>query len=246
MEGLLKEAKALVGKGIPKDIEWFPFDRLPTVHWAHNNRAVPREILTWMILQSDKLSNPEPGPRLRQYTRRFVTADAEALGQFVLEAWLAQDTIPPTHAQADAYAQKQVAQLTQLTQTYPQYAPPGNANSWYQSAYATAMGTPISSAIGQKGILAIAGACCGCAAAGPVEKFVKTYYGNRVHQCRALISMLSWIEHPSAVQVLLSVATRFRTASIRKEAETRVNELAERKNWNARRTGRPQHSDRGL
>lgn len=43
--------------------------------------------------------------------------------------------------------------------------------------------------------------------------------------------MLSWIDHPAAIQLLLSVSSRFRTAGIRKEAEACVNELAERKNW---------------
>ena len=64
-----------------------------------------------------------------------------------------------------------------------------------------------------------------------VDRYLKTYYGYRAHQCRALIRMLSWIDHPSAIQLLLSVSSRFRTAGIRKEAEACVNELAERKNW---------------
>jgi len=43
--------------------------------------------------------------------------------------------------------------------------------------------------------------------------------------------MLSWVEHPSAIQLLLSISNRFRTAGIRKQAEESVAALAERKNW---------------
>ena len=41
--------------------------------------------------------------------------------------------------------------------------------------------------------------------------------------------MLAWIDHPEAVAFLLEVARRFRTASIRQEAETQAQKLAERK-----------------
>jgi hypothetical protein len=41
--------------------------------------------------------------------------------------------------------------------------------------------------------------------------------------------VLAWIDHPEAVAVLLQVSRRFRTASIRQEAETQVRRLAERK-----------------
>ena len=44
-----------------------------------------------------------------------------------------------------------------------------------------------------------------------------------------IIQVLAWIEHPEAVAVLLQVSRRFRTASIRQEAETQVRRLAERK-----------------
>ena len=41
--------------------------------------------------------------------------------------------------------------------------------------------------------------------------------------------MLAWIDHPEAVAFLLDVARRFRTATIRQEAEIQVRKLAERK-----------------
>ena len=83
----------------------------------------------------------------------------------------------------------------------------------------------------EKGILAVAGACCDAAAVGPVQKYLKDWYGYRAAQCKALIAMLASIDHPSAIQYLLSIANRFRTKGIREEAEKYVNILAERKGW---------------
>jgi hypothetical protein len=233
MEGLLKEAKALVDKGIPKDLSWFDFEKLPKVRWAQTGKPVRKEILQWMILLSHKLGSAEPTPRIRQYASYFDRKDADAFGLHVLEAWIAQDTIPHSHADADAHAKQHVAWVQRMIQGFPQGASmyPGTPEDWYRNAYNQKLLEPIGSAHHHKGMLAAAGTCCGGSAGAIVGKYLKTYYGNRVHQCRALIRMLSWIDHPSAIQVQLSIASRFRTASIRKEAETCVNELAERRNW---------------
>ena len=90
---------------------------------------------------------------------------------------------------------------------------------------------PAGSAVKAKGVLAVAGACCGPAAAAPVEQYLKTWYGYRAAQCKALIRMLAWVEHPAAIQLVLSVANRFRTAGIRKEADAVAAALADRKSW---------------
>ena len=89
----------------------------------------------------------------------------------------------------------------------------------------------VGSAAAEKGILAVAAACCDASAVGLVQKYLKEWYGYRPAQCKALIAMLSTIDHPSATQYLLSIANRFRTKGIREEAEKYVNALAERKGW---------------
>ena len=61
-----------------------------------------------------------------------------------------------------------------------------------------------------------------------VGDYLKRWYGMRAAQCKALLPMLSWVDHPAAIQLLLSTARRFRTAGIRKEAERCVKLLAER------------------
>jgi hypothetical protein len=229
-DGLLKEARTLLDKGIPEALKWLDLDRLPKVRWAATGKPVRKEILQWMVVQSYKLGSPDPSPRLRKYTSYFDRTEAEDLGQYILESWIAQDTVPHTHDQAHAFAEKHSTMMAGYAARSPQYYK-GTKEEWYRTAYNSKLAEPIGTAIGEKGVLAVAGACCGGRAAAPAERFLKTYYGYRVHQCKALIRMLSWIEHPSAIQVLLSISNRFRTAGIRKEAELCVTELAERKNW---------------
>ena len=230
LDGLLKEARALLDKGVPKELAWLDLDRLPKVRWAATGKPVRTEILKWMVVQSHKLGSPEPGPRLRQYTSHFDRGNAAELGQYVLESWIAQDTVPHTHEAADKFAQQHVAQMTRGQASHPQYYK-GTPDEWYRSAYNQKIAEPVGTANGEKGVLAVAGACCDGRAGPPVERFLRTYYGYRVHQCKALIRMLSWVEQPSAIQVLLSVSNRFRTAGIRKEAEAVVTDLADRKGW---------------
>ena len=230
LDGLLKEAKAMLDKGVPKDLAWLDLNRLPKVKWAATGKPVRKEILQWMVLQGHKLGSPEPGPRLRQYTSYFDRADAAELGQFVLESWIAQDTVPHTHEQAHKHAEQHAAQMARGHATHPQYYK-GTPDEWYRTAYNQKIAEPVGSANGEKGVLAVAGACCDGRAGPPVDRFLRTYFGYRVHQCKALIRMLSWVEQPSAIQVLLSVSNRFRTAGIRKEAEAVVTDLAERKGW---------------
>ena len=87
---------------------------------------------------------------------------------------------------------------------------------------------PAGSAIASKGVLALAGACAGAEAAPLVHRYLEEWYGRRAAQCRALLQMLAWVEHPSAAQLLRAVGSGFRTASIQEEAARQAEHLAER------------------
>lgn len=86
-------------------------------------------------------------------------------------------------------------------------------------------------AIAHKGLLALTSAFAGAPIVPKVREYLHTFYGWRAAQCKALVAMLSCIEHPSAVQLLLATAARFRTPGIRSEAEEQVRALAEGKGW---------------
>jgi hypothetical protein len=159
----------------------------------------------------------------------------------VLRAWLEHDLRPKcSPVEARALAQQQAPQHYQLhlrsVQWYQQQGQTPTTtflqsqSQFEESLYQQLLKTT-DSAVAEKGVLAVAGACCGDAAVAPAQKYLKEWYGYRAAQCKALIAMLSTIDRPSAIQYLLSIANRFRTKGIREEAEKYVQVLAERKNW---------------
>ncbi len=159
----------------------------------------------------------------------------------MLGAWLDQDLKRKyTDVEARAKAKQQAPQSWQTQQ---------QALQWYQTQGKTPpsgfsltlqqiedrmfreLQRECGSAVAEKGILAVAGACCGDSAVAPVQKYLKDWYGYRAAQCKALIAMLSLIDRPAAIQYVLSIANRFRTKGIREEAEKQAQALAERKGW---------------
>ncbi|MBV8633541.1 MAG: hypothetical protein JO002_03545, partial [Burkholderiaceae bacterium] len=251
-KALLKDAAKTVAKGAPKDVEWFPWGAIPSVRWADSGDYVDPQILQWMIVQAVKQKTPEPNAILRKYCGMFEPRGREAFGQFVLEAWLAEDTRTVSLETAMQGAQQRAnALFNAANQPAPQ--PTGNTryDEYVRQAYEdnvarwggrsieqiTAMLLPgyqrilVGSAIASKGLLAIAAACCAERAATPVGRYLKEYYGARAAHGKALIAMLAWIEHPSATQLMLSVGNRFRTKSFQEEATKQAEALAERKGW---------------
>ncbi len=227
-----QEAEQGLKKGIPKVLEWFPFAQLPAVRWSDSGNEVPATVLQWFLVQSCRLGNAEAGPILRRYCSLIRKDDREALGKFILESWIAMDTKPLyTAEQAAAEAQKFARHAAISAQNYPKYYPDFNEERFYQATFNRLLTQPEGSQTSTKGILAVAGACCGGDAAPIVHRYVKQWYGYRGAQSKALLQVLAWIEHPNAIQVVLSVANRFRTKGIQEEAMRLCNMLAERKGW---------------
>ncbi len=223
-DGLRDEAVKGLAKGVPAGLAWFPFDLLPAVHWADSGAPVAPEIVRWFVVQSTRLKSPEPGPLLRRYCAAWESGERQAVGQFVLDAWIAHDTVTPTVDEVGD-------EIRQRARAVKRFYKGETEEQVYRRLLAEALNQCQGSAIKEKGVLAVAAACCGAPAAAPVERYLKRWYGMRAGQCKALLRMLSWIDHPAASQLLLSVANRFRTAGIRKEAETISKVLAERRGW---------------
>jgi hypothetical protein len=227
---LQADAEKGLKKGIPEALAWFPWSQVPGVHWSDSGEAVSPDITKWMLVQS-----------YRQKSAEFRPEEREALGQFVFGAWLNADLKRKhTDAEARAMARQQAAQTWQNYQQYaqqlqqrgqPAFKIPWQSQQHLEDQIFHGLTRECGTAIGEKGLLALAAACCGDAAVGIVQNYLKEWYGYRASQCKALIAMLSCIERPSAIQFLLSIANRFRTKGIREEAEKYVNILAERKGW---------------
>jgi hypothetical protein len=233
---LTKDAAKLAAKGLPKDLDWFPWPALPAVHWADTGAALSPELLQWLLAQACKQKSPEPNTVLRKLCSLMEPRAREALGQTVLEAWLAEDVRPSTGDDALQRARTMAQQHHSHMQTYAQYYlnDPMARMSVDEIAaqfLPALLRQPAASAIGSKGLLAVAAACCAERAAPPVQRYLKEWYGTRAAQGKALIAMLAWIEHPSATQLMLSIGSRFRTKSFQDEATKQAEALAERKGW---------------
>lgn len=238
---LLKEAEKAIAREIAEDLKWFPFDLLPAVHWEDTGKQVQPAIIRWWIVQGFKLKTPEPGALLRRYCASIKASEREALGQFILEAWIAEDTAPiardeaEKRAKAHAQSMAHFAQYTfQHAQTNPQGAtlqPPLTAEQYFAQALPNFLKQPKGSAIASKGVLSVAGGCVGASAAPVINRYLKEWYGQRAAHCKALLQMLSWVEHRTATQLMLAVGSRFRTKSIQEEANKLAQALADRKGW---------------
>lgn len=232
-ESLEKEATKQAAKPLPADLEWFPLDRLPPLHWTADNKPIPAELTRLLLVQAHKMKNPEPSPLLRTYASLFTPATRLAVGRFIAEAWMAQDTLPAhTSEEAARLADENTAAVAASYKQYsPNYFEIWDEEKHRKAAYSKFLEACKGSAIASKGILAMAGAFADGSLAAPVHRYVKTWFGMRVGQCKALLQMLAWIDDPTATQVLLAVGNRFRTKSIQEEATRLSSELAERKGW---------------
>ncbi len=233
---LAVEARKGLAKGLPKDIEWFPWDTMPSVSWADNGQVVPADVTKWLLVQAVKQKSAEPNAVLRKYCGLFDPRQREAFGQFVLETWLAADTAPVDAGVATRQARGQAQSMFNFYKQYPQYTQNDpkremSVDELFAHYLPGCLRQPIGSAIGSKGVLAVAAACCGERAAPVVQRYLKQWYGTRAAQGKALIAMLAWIEHPSAIQLMLAVGSRFRTRGFQEEATRQAEALADRKGW---------------
>lgn len=222
---LAAEAERGLKKGLPKGLEWFPFSRLPELHWTGGAVLEPR-VVTWWLVQAVKLKQPVPSPFLRSFASRCHPDEAQRLARFILDAWIAEDTRTPPDVDA-----AQEAVLRAHAERSVRFRPQTSAEEAYRELRADYLRTPVGSATKEKGLLAVVAAFGSAEAVPPIAAYVRRWRGQRAAQSKALLSCLAWIRAPQAVAQLVSVATRFPVAGFRTFAEARLEELAERLGW---------------
>lgn len=232
---LAKDAQRGLQKGLPKELAWLPVDALPEVHWR-DGTAVPRDVLVWLCVQASKAKSPEPNVLLRKFASMMQPAAAAAFAQFVLEAWLHEDVAPIAAEEANRLATLQAASIFQQMRQYAQfYTDDPNRDLTVEELQAKFLPLflrqPRGSVIASKGVLAVVAAAGGASVAAPVGRYLKEWFGSRAAQGKALIAMLAWVDHPSSIQLMLSIGNRFRTKSFQEEAMKQAQALAERRGW---------------
>ncbi len=232
---LLADAqKGLKGK-IPTDFDWFDFNLIPTLTWQ-NGKTVEPQIIQWWICLAVKLRDPS-NLLLTVYNRLLSTQSQRQLGEFILRSFINQDTRLPTleeaEAKASTEANKRLQQYIGYYQNYPQYYP-NYKNITYEQIFDEVkqeiLATYLGSAIKSKGILALTCGIEGAIAVSLLRSFMKNHYQRRA-QIEAMLEPLAHSDDPLIIQLLLSLARRYRTASIHEKAKYLVESIAQRSGW---------------
>jgi hypothetical protein len=230
---LLAEANEGLEKKRPKGMDWVPLDSLPALHWEHNGKKVDAQIVQWWVVQSIQQKSPVPGPLVRRYLGMCRPVETAALARFLLASWIGREATHMSHEYAAARAKEESdkawAQWGNQQSFRDSYG--GKKENLYHQYLQKFSTDFLYSAIDQKGMLALVAAAGDADCVKMCEQYIRKWFGNRLAQCRCLIEVLAGIDHPLALQVLLSVANRFRTSSLQQAAEQHVQAIAERQGW---------------
>lgn len=232
-EALVEQARKAMAKknANPKAIEWLDVQALPTVTWTDGGFVDPT-IMQWFIATAVKLKSAEPSPLMIDHFTRMNQSELRAFGSALLAIWLARDT--QTHSVEDArlLATQQVNQNHAHWSTQ-QWSPlygttPAEAIAQLTSGM---LKTPIGSESASKGVLGVVAGAAGGEVAESAGTYIRKHRGKRLTQSKTLVQMLAWIDDPAAIQLVLSIAGRFRPKGIQVEAAKQAELLAERRGW---------------
>ena len=92
------------------------------------------------------------------------------------------------------------------------------------------MGEYLGSAIGEKGILALAAHAPGHELVTLLQHYMRDHYQRRA-QIEAMLEGAAPGNDPLVIQLLLGLSRRYRTASVQAKARTLVQEIADRNGW---------------
>lgn len=237
---LLAEAKKGLKAKPPAGLAWFAMEGLPAAHWADGS-AVEPEIIRWWVVLACKLKEPGGNALLTRYMGLLDAASRQALGSTVLRQFIAQDTRHPPLEEGIAYANQHAAQRYQNYQRGYQNAKP-EYRQYYEANYAKSpeqvfeeckrekMGEYLGSAIGEKGILALAANAPGHEIVTLLQQYMRDHYQRRA-QIEAMLEGVAPGNDPLVIQLMLSLSRRYRTASVQTKARTLVQEIADRNGW---------------
>jgi hypothetical protein len=232
-ETLLKEAEAGVAKKLPGRLNWLPLATLPPLHWQDSGAVVDDRIVRWWLVQAIQQKNVAPGPLLRRYLDLCRPDEAEGLGRFVLSAWVARNLVVRAPEEAARLAREQAdrrwAKFKPDSWMIKHYK--NDKKNLYRELLNTYSTQYLASASGEKGMLAITAAVGDRACVQMCDQFIRKHASDRAAACKILVELLGWMAHPLAIQVLLSLASRFRSKQIRKLSNQHVQLIAEREGW---------------
>ncbi len=225
---LLREAEAALEKGPPAGLAaWFPFEALPRVRWRADGRPVDPKIVTWWLVIACQLKRPGGTALLERYLDLLKPEDAAALGRFVLQAFMAQDSRRPSLDEANAYAE---AYVESSYRSWKKWAPGITEEQVFNTLKREKLSEYFGSAIKEKGILALATRVPGRDAVPLLQAFMRDHYLRRA-QIEALLETLVPANDMAGTQLLLATAQRYRNKAVQDKARDLATRIAELNGW---------------
>jgi hypothetical protein len=211
LDALHEEAEQCQAKGLPVRLAWLRPEQLPEVRWAESGELVAPVLVSWIVIHAYRYRSPQPSPWLRHLGSRFDRERAAALGEAVLGAWIGQDTATFT---AEEVSDQVRIEARRALPHHPDRSEEQLFEELLDQRLRRCRGT----AIGEKGVLALAAVCGGAGVVTAAADYLETWQGSRSAQCKALLQMLVWIDEPAAGQLLKEIADGAGSAAVRREA----------------------------
>lgn len=229
-----KAAKAMKKKSShSKAIGWLDVESLPTLHW-NDGGAVDPEVVSWMLHAAAKNKTAQPSPIVRRHIADMKPIEVEAFGRELLARWEFEDLKPIDESTARAKAARRAPNLVQGAARHPQsykaYAGM-TEQQVVEALVAESLAIPGGSARTSQGVFAVIAACGGNDVIIRARSYVRKHRGKRASQSKALIEMLAWINDPASVQIVMTMANRFRPKALQQAAAVHIAEVAEHNGW---------------
>jgi hypothetical protein len=228
VKALEADMEKLVAKGRPLSLSWLKFDKLPKLTWKKTGKAVSAVILEGLIIQSFRAKNPEPGPELVRIAEAMHAGQREKLSEFIFKAWIEDDG---RERYTDTSARQELSRLYYAERKKQQNNPRWDDAKFHREMYKQLAEKCEESSSASKGVFALIGACNAGSIAVPVYRYIKKWFGRRLHQGKALVQMLAHVDDVRAIQSLLALGYRFRTKGIRELAAEKCLLIAAKKGW---------------
>ncbi len=199
-EILLAEALKGLKNKLPSGLEWFKSSMLPACVWRDGSTVAP-EILRWWVVFTCKLKEPGGNALVTRYLHLLAPDSWAAFSRVVLLQFIAEDSRQlPLVPGMSAY-DKWVAAREYIT-----------------------------SAIGEKGILALTACTPPQELVAQIMQFMRDHHLHRA-QIEALLEAAASSNEPLVIQMLIGVARRHRTASVQLKAQALIAQIAEKNGW---------------
>lgn len=223
---LIAEAEAAAAKGTPELPAWLVGAGLPHVRFRDGADAPAAVLRHWLAL-AIRLKEPGATGQFGIYLDQLDPADARTLSAWVLESWIAFDTMGATLEDANAYA---VAHFAQDWRWVVGPQTPELREELIASLRQQKLGEMLNSGSDTKGVLALACRADPVWAANRVRWYLKKH-GRRSSQAMALLDALAGIGAPAAMQVVIAASTRLKQKSTQAHAAEIAERYAEDRGW---------------